>query len=229
MRGAALLFAGRGRNGDPGVPGTNPRGVWSVAAAYATRDLVTFAGASYIAVADQAAGGAAPAGNANWLKIAAGGEIGYVERGDMFGTLLTPQATLVDVIPGLVVPANAGAIMLHGKVGMVNIKQAATAVVGDLVAVRFYIVDDQGIVCAAWQENVVAAVAGAKSNWKQPKLSGRVPNQAAQRTYKLQGFVDSLNAGKETVEMWSGPGRQTVGNTQGNFDFGPAFIQAVAL
>lgn len=223
--GPGLGFAGR--DGAAGPPGINWRGAHSVATAYAARDGVTWAGSSYVALAAVAAGGARPAVDAaNWLKIAGGGRIAYAET---LATLaVTPQATFVDV-PGcsIVVPANSGPITLTGVCSAAQIVGGAAAVAGEVTILRLLIVDELGNSPAHsfWREVQRAA---SENRFQALRAERELPNVAIDKTYKLQGYVDSLNAGHETVNLWAGSGAQSAAASVAGSNIGPMFIRATS-
>lgn len=239
MAGPAFL-GGPGGAGEPGPAGAagaaGPAGVnwigpWSVATAYAQRDGVTWAGSSYVATGAVAAGGAPPAANASWLRITqGGGEIAYAEN--LTNAMLNPVPAAADTdLPGLqiVVPAASGAHTVEARVPMVQINTNAGVVVGELVVVHMMIVDEGGIEVAmdSWEQVINLASTG-KPHQKSMFAKRRLPNNAAQKSYKAQMFLQSNNAGHETVTAWSGPGNETPANSRTNFDFTPAYIQARA-
>lgn len=233
MIGGAPTFSGSGAGatsagaGEPGINWRNPA-AWSVAVAYSARDAVTDGGASFVALADVPAGGARPrADAANWLMIGnAGGQIAYSE---VVATVpITPQATAVDTGCQIVVPARSGPIALEGLCNAAQISAGAAAVANETVLLRMLIVDEAGI-CVAhalWRQ----VIKGANENRFKPLRVSRanLPDNAADKTYKLQGYVDNLNAGHETANFWAGSGAQTVAQSVGNTNVGPMSLRAVA-
>lgn len=206
------------------------QGAWSASTDYAKGDVATWQGSSFVALNAVPQGGSNPkTDTTNWLMIAqGGGEIAYAENvtNQISGGL--PVGALFDV-PGLAinVPANSGAYRVRARMANVVVATNAGTVAGEEVTIWMAIIDEGGLAVAAEAWRLIIPVAtAAKNHWKAMTAERRLPNNGAQKTYKLSFWLTGNNGGHQTVQLWGGPGNETLANSIANFDWTPAYITA---
>lgn len=217
----------------PSGSGFTAKGAFSIAANYVKGDTVLWLGSSFVAKNAVTAGTSTNplTDTTNWQLVSSGGgELAYAENSSTGAILALSTAGTATDIPGMTinVPAGSPAHHVQARIPLVVIKGASTSLATDLVAVRMYLVDEGNVMIASWQWETVMAKAGAINLWNYGWIrSRRMASNASQKTYKLQAWLDSTNSAHQSAEFWAGPGA-TLPVAQGNFDFGQAFIEAIA-
>ena len=221
--GAQGIQGVKGDTGNTGAVGATFIGSWSSATAYNARDVVTYNGSSYVAMAAVAAGGTNPKSDTtHWLEIAhGGGELARAEY--VAGPAVGPAAANTQFnIPGLsiVVPAGSGPFALEAYI-VAQVSYSASAVSSNATAYRALILDEaNNIVCQAIIKHVpVASVSMLSVLNPKRTVSGPL---AADKTYRLALLIDSFTNVVNTVFYGD------AGNAAATTSIGPAFIQAVA-